>query len=101
MVNAAILAFIGEICNSYIQQLALVIQKLAHRDIEEKQARKKTDENSSQDDRDFTIDDDFRADEKQELDQDEDQSLNTYCSLRFACGISLMIICMLLHAYYV
>ena len=47
MVNAAILAFIGEICNSYIQQLALVIQKLAHRDIEEKQARKKTDENSS------------------------------------------------------
>lgn len=37
MVNVAILAFCGEMCSTFVQQLGLVLQKLAHRDNEKKQ----------------------------------------------------------------
>lgn len=102
MVKIALLAFWGEVIQTYLFQLSLVIQKIAHRKAEEHQKRNKVKESSGSYDLANNSDVEMnRKDEESEVDQDADQSLKTYCSFTFFIGGALMFACITAHVIFI
>ena len=120
MISMAMIAFLGEMVNKYIMQLAFILQKLAHRHMESTQKRNlvnlaedsqpKRNEAANKDH--FTmVDKDCSSNQISQqassgknldvVEQDKDNSLSVYCSWRFIVGLILMAVFLIFHIYFI
>ena len=95
MANVVILAFIGEVIGSCLQQWAFVMQKLAHRKLEEQQKRNlvMADGPSNK-----SKDDEF-ANVEATIEKDVSQTMKVYCSWRWMLGMFALLCSVVIHVF--
>mmetsp|Transcript_26213 Transcript_26213/g.30631 ORF Transcript_26213/g.30631 Transcript_26213/m.30631 type:complete len:164 (-) Transcript_26213:720-1211(-) len=104
MINTAILAFFGEVVGAILQQWAFVMQKLAHRNLEQQQKRNLV-ENDYKEQQIVDHDGYLRQEEgnpnvdQAKVERDVDQTLKVYCSWRWLFGIVALIISVVIHSF--
>ena len=119
MISMAMIAFLGEMVNKYIMQLAFILQKLAHRHMESTQKRNlvnaaedslpKRNEAANKDhftmvDKDCSSNQILQTSSGKNLDvveKDKDNSMSVYCSWRFIVGLFLMGFFLCFHIYFI
>lgn len=90
------IAFLFEMLKTWLEQWALIMQKLAHRHVEKSQSRNLVSEKEKNAEANATSD--YSAAEKeQEVEEDVGQSVKTYCSWRFIVGFVAIILAMGIH----